>query len=435
MPGRVIYLVRSWPRLSQTFVVEEILALERRGVDLVVVALTRSGEDLVQPQVGAVRAPVLLLEAASLRGRLRDHVTVLRRCPRRYLATAAYALTRPWLARGYTRSSAPRCWSDAVQVAALVLDLVAGAPAGAHRPTHLHAHFAHDPALVGALTTRLTGLPFSITAHARDLVQTPPRALAARLRHADAVITCCAANVAHLRAVLPASALPPVHLVHHGVRLDTLPTDRPGPSTTLVPSIVSVGRLVEKKGYADLLRALTRLRATGQPFTCAIYGDGPLRAELEELRDTLGLADRLTLAGAVPHTDALAAIARADVFVLAPRVTADGDRDGIPNVLVEAMGCGTPVVTTDAGGVAELVRHDANGLLGPPGDRDWLAAALARVLGDGALAARLGQAGRQTVLADYDVEVAAARLATLFGVEAGGRTGARIGAGIGAGVR
>ncbi|HET6698097.1 MAG TPA: glycosyltransferase family 4 protein, partial [Nocardioidaceae bacterium] len=250
----------------------------------------------------------------------------------------------------------------------------------------------------------------------------------------------------HLRAVLPASALPPVHLVHHGVRLDTLPGRDSGAGGradngtgsglgSTAPSIVSVGRLVEKKGYADLLRALTRLRATGQPFTCAIYGDGPLRAELEELRDSLGLADRVTLAGAVPHTDALAAIARADVFVLAPRVTADGDRDGIPNVLVEAMGCGTPVVTTDAGGVAELVRHDANGLLGPPGDRDWLAAALARVLGDGALAARLGQAGRQTVLADYDVEVAAARLATLFGVEAGGRTGARIGAGIGAGVR
>jgi glycosyltransferase involved in cell wall biosynthesis len=434
MPGRVIYLVRSWPRLSQTFVVEEILALERRGVELVVVALTRSGEQLVQPQVREVRAPVLLLDTATIRGRVRDHATVLSRHPRRYLATAGYALSRPWLVRGYARASARRCWLDAVQVAALTEELAAGRW-GTRRPTRLHAHFAHDPALVGALTTRLTGLPFSITAHARDLVQTPPRALAARLRHADAVITCCAANVAHLRAVLPASALPPVHLVHHGVRLDTLPTDRPGPSTTPVPSIVSVGRLVEKKGYADLLRALTRLRATGQPFTCAIYGDGPLRAELEELRDSLGLGDRVTLAGAVPHTDALAAIARADVFVLAPRVTTDGDRDGIPNVLVEAMGCGTPVVTTDAGGVAELVRHDDNGLLGPPGDPDWLAAALARVLGDDVLAERLGRAGRQTVLADYDVEVAAARLAALFQVETGVGAGTRTGARLGVGVR
>jgi len=173
---------------------------------------------------------------------------------------------------------------------------------------------------------------------------------------------------------------------------------------------MSVGRLVEKKGFADLLHALARLQDAGADFSCRIFGDGPLRAELTELRDTLGLRERVELVGARSSEQVRSALGDADVFVLTPRVTADGDRDGIPNVLVEAMACGLPGVTTSAGGVTELVRHDVNGLVARPGDVAGIADSVDLLLRDPALRRRLGPAGRTTVERDYDVDQAACAL-------------------------
>ena len=408
MSGPVVYIVRSWPRLSQTFIVNEILALERRGLDIVIFSLVRSGESLVQAQVARVRAPVTYLEdelAQRWVRRAGAHLTTCAANPSRYLRVLLFCLFRPRLAAGYGECSTLGCFALAVRVAARL----AAVRAHGRPPVRVHAHFAHDPALVGMLVSQLTGVPFSFTAHARDLVQIPPAALRARTAAATTVVTCCRENADYVRATVPESRRPPVRVVHHGVELDRF---RPTPRDrkVVVPGLVSVGRLVEKKGYVDLLHALARLNRAGWAFRCDIYGDGPLWHDLITLVQELGLGDRVRLRGARSNDRVRAALDHADLFVLTPRVAGDGDRDGIPNVLVEAMACGLPVVTTSAGGTSELVQHGENGLLCRPGDVAEIAGAVERLLDDPRLRGRLGSAARATVEAGYDVDAAATAL-------------------------
>jgi glycosyltransferase involved in cell wall biosynthesis len=356
----------------------------------------------VQPQVADVRAPVTYLDDPRPR-RLRAHLSAFAATPGRYLSALLLCLRRPRLASGYGDSSALECLTHAARIAAGVHAL-----RGPGRPSHVHAHFAHDPALVGMFVSMLTGLPFSFTGHARDLYQIPASSLAAKAARATTLVTCCEANVTFLQETLPHSRVP-VEVIHHGVDLD-----RFSPSTRTdsgVPTLVSVGRLVEKKAFDDLLRALARI---DQPFSCHIYGDGPLLDELVSLRDELGLDDRVDFMGARDSNEIVKALGDADAFVLTPTNMEDGDRDGIPNVLVEAMACGLPVVTTTAGGITELVADEVNGLLCDPDDVTSIAQAVGRIVADPELRARLGAAGRTTVEADYDVNTAAARLEALY---------------------
>ena len=409
MPGPVIYLVRSWPRLSQTFIVNEVLALERRGVDLVIFSLVRSGELVIQPQVSEVRTAVRYLEDRKpLRQQVGEHIAVFSAGPVRYARTALFAWRRRDLAKGYATATTLGCFQYAVRVAAAIVRLRREGTA----PAHLHAHFAHDPALVALLVRRLTGLPYSFTAHARDLVQIPPSSLAARAAEATALVTCCQVNADYIAATLPAR-LPSVRVIHHGVELDLF---KPRPRPTLVADvqIVTVGRLVEKKGFPDLLRALGRLKASGRRITCRVYGDGPLLRPLAELRDSLGLADAVHFLGERSRETIIQALHSSDVFVLTPTVTEDGDRDGIPNVLVEAMACGLPVVSTSAGGIPELVTHSENGFLTAPGDVASIENHIATLLDSPKLRQQMGVAARRTVESGYDVNMAAERLQRIF---------------------
>jgi glycosyltransferase involved in cell wall biosynthesis len=408
----VIYLVRSWPRLSQTFVLNEILAQERLGTELEIYSITRSGERVVQSQLHAVRSTVHYLDEAGTGHHLADHALVARTEPLAYASTALFAASRPQLSAGYATCSTLRCFAHAVQVAAaLERARRAGRPV-----THVHAHFAHDPGLVALLTHRLTRVPFSITAHARDLYQIPPASLRARARAASALVTCCAANVDYLRSVLPERDLARSRLIHHGVEVDRFtPASSPSGDTL---EIVTVGRLVEKKGFGDLLRATHELRGRlhdpAPPFTVRIYGDGPMRAELMALRDRLGLDDIVEFEGECDGDTVLRAYRRAHIFALTPCVTDDGDRDGIPNVIVEAMACGLPIVATTAGGIGEIVQHHVNGLLSAPHDVGAVAENLAALVNDAGARRRLGDAGRRTVREAFDVERAARELRHLF---------------------
>jgi glycosyltransferase involved in cell wall biosynthesis len=407
MPVRVAYVVGSWPRLSQTFVLGEVLALERIGVAVSIFAMTKPDEGLVQPRVADVRAPVRYLDSHAWENAA-GHLRVAVGSPRRYVATLVYSLARRELRGGYTQSGALAAFNKAVLVAdGLEMGRRKGQPF-----SHVHAHFAHDPTLIGLLAHRLTGLPFSFTAHARDLYQIPGAALAGRAREAGTIVTCCRANVDHIEGVL-GDTDPPVELIYHGVDLQMF-----GPAPRLrrhtVPVVLSVGRLVEKKGFDDLLAACALVVATGRDFTCEIYGDGPCRDELEALRDRLGLEAVVRFRGERTQVELVAVYQNADVFALTPRITDDGDRDGVPNVLVEAMACSVPIVATDVGGISELVRHGTNGLLAPARDVDALAAHLGELLDDAGRRRRLGQAAADTATR-FDGQAAARHLAVLFG--------------------
>ncbi|WP_345207595.1 glycosyltransferase [Fodinibacter luteus] len=405
----MIYLTRSWPRLSQTFVVNEVLALERRGVDLEVHAMAPSGEEVRQPQVDRVRRPVRYTTDAAPPA---DHALVAARWPQRYDATSRFAGEQPGLSSGYANATTRQCFEHAVQLAARCLRL----EADGIRVTHLHAHFAHDPALVALLHHRLTGLTYSITAHARDLYQIPPENLRTRVASATSVLTCCRANVDYLDAHLEPSVAERVRVVHHGIDLEQF-TPRSHPAGERVPRVVSVGRLVEKKGFPDLLRACAAL-APDRPFRLTVLGDGPLRPALEAQRTALGLDGVVDFEGEHDSSVVVETMRAADVFALTPYVTTDGDRDGVPNVVVEAMAAGLPVVATEVGGVGEAVTHGHDGLLCAPRDVAAIAANLGELLADPARRQEMGRRARATVEASFDVDRAAEQLVDVFSLAA-----------------
>jgi glycosyltransferase involved in cell wall biosynthesis len=411
----VAYIMRSYPRLSQTFILNEILALERLGLEIEIFGMTDPGEPITQSGVGEVRAPTRYLDSSGRRrwAVFAEHARLAARSPRRYATTAGYVLRRRDLDRGYTTASRFTCFLQAVHLARLI----GGRNGSAPRVAHVHSHFAHDPTLIALLVKRLTGVPYSFTAHARDLYQTPVRALAERVSEATAVVTCCGANRSYLERVAPKGRAK-IELIHHGVDVSTFQPSADGHGSA-VPLIVSVGRLVEKKGFGDLIRACDLLSDRGHRFECVIYGDGPLRERLLELIDQLGLEGRVRLAGARAQAELVAELARATVFALAPMVTDDGDRDGIPNVLVEAMACGLAVATTAAGGVPELVIHGRTGLLAAPGDVAAIADNLAALIGRPALRRRLGSRARKMVAEGFDVDANARRLVPILTTSGG----------------
>jgi glycosyltransferase involved in cell wall biosynthesis len=406
----VAYLLRSYPRLTQTFVLHEILGLEALGVRLQLWPVMDPHEQLRQSDLGRVRAPVRYLDVATQRGlgaTVLDHLAVARRAPSRYVAAWSTVRRNRSVDTSYSASSRFDCLHQAAYLARRLR--------GDSTVGHLHAHFAHDPTLIALLTHRLTGISFSFTAHARDLYQIPRQALADRISAATAVITCCEANALYLDEVAPRDQRRKIHLIHHGVDVERFrPSIDESSRGDGAPLIVSVGRLVDKKGFPDLLRACAVLARTGRRFRCAIYGDGPLLSELTALVDALGISDLVTLESARPQDELIGILQSATMFALAPFVTSDGDRDGMPNVLLEAMACGLPVVSTRTAGIPELIQHDHNGLLAQPRDADDLAKQCARLIDDTETRTRLAEAGRATVTTRFDERDAAAQIATLF---------------------
>jgi glycosyltransferase involved in cell wall biosynthesis len=361
--------------------------------------------------VGGVSAPVRYLDAATQRRKVAiavDHLRLALATPTRYAATLSTVLRGRSIDAAYTASSRLDCFHQAVHLARRLRRVD-------NSVRHLHAHFAHDPTLIALLTHQLTGISFSFTAHARDLYQIPRQALVDRVAAASEVITCCGANLSYLKEVIPRDQHGKLHLIYHGVNLARFsPSTEKVLSSDAVPVLLSVGRLVEKKGFPDLLRACAILAQTGRPFRCVIYGDGPLRPQLSAQVSALGLVDTVILAGERRQHELIPIFQNASMFVLAPYVTLDGDRDGAPNVLAEAMACGLPVVSTRVAGIPELVWHEQNGLLCEPRDADDLARQLGRLLDDAALRTRLGGAARATVSADFNARDAAARIAAIF---------------------
>lgn len=410
------YLLRSYPRLSQTFIVNEILALEQTGVSLEIFALTDPHEKTIQLQVNQVQAPVHYLEGAiqprPLPRLLNEHVQVLRRTFKGYVQSLFYVATNPKIDQGYTASNRWECFLQAVSFVYL---LMAREQKTGKTLDHLHAHFAHDPALIAYLVHRMTGIPFSFTAHARDLYQVPEKTLIDRIHAANAVVTCCGANLDYLNQIA-SSQRSKFSLIYHGVNLrDFPPASNTGAgSVSKDPLILSVGRLVEKKGFHDLLQALLLVKEKGERFRCVIYGDGPLCQPLQEWIDGHGMAGEVILKGDRAQQELIPAFQEAALFVLTPFQTEDGDRDGIPNVLVEAMAVGLPVITTAVAGIPELVEDNQNGLLYQSHDVEGISSGIIELLRNPDKRKQFAEAASKKVKEEFDVVGAAQRLKTLF---------------------
>ena len=385
---RVAYLVKRFPRLSETFVLGELLEVRRQGLEVDLFALMDPGEATVQPAAAAIRSEVTYLLDPARPGRswarlLRGALLQALHRPRG-LCRVAWAVLSVHRSRPGVRHAVEGLW--------LAGEL-------RHRGIdHLHAHFAHSPAAVAHAAHLAGGVPFSFTAHAKDLFTTMPRNLRLRAAAARFVVTCTAANATHLESVVGVEPTR-LHVIRHGIELGrfTAVARQPDPGR-----ILTVGRLVAKKGHADIAAALEAL-VPDRDLRWEVYGSGPLRDSLELLTPRLTAAGRAHLHGARVQDEIISAYARAAVFVLAPVVLDDGDRDGIPNVLVEAMACGVPVVATRVSGIPELISDGVDGLLVEPHRPDQLAGAIARLLDDPALARRLTERGLRTVAERFDM--------------------------------
>lgn len=276
---------------------------------------------------------------------------------------------------------------------------------------HVHAHFLHTPASVARYAAHLTGLNWTGSAHAKDIWTTSRWEKREKLEDAEWVVTCTAVNRDELDALAPGR----VELVYHGLDFAEFPPPpaRAPAGERAVPTIVSVGRAVEKKGYPDLIAALARLPAELK-WRFVHVGGGPQSALLRKVAAKAGIADRIEWAGALARPELIARLRAADVFVLASRIARDGDRDGLPNVLLEAQSQGLACVATRVSAIPELIEDGVTGLLAPPGDPAALASALERLLRDPSLRERLGAAGERRVRSEFSSVVGADRLAVKF---------------------
>lgn len=394
------YIVSAWPRLSETFILNEVLAVERLGVPLRIYSIKDPGPAPVHKKVGQVRAPMeCLAEARHWKPAVGPSLRLLARRPVRYVRTL-FEAARHRGADTRRRFLQAVCLADALDREPV---------------THLHAHFANAPAVVAMFVHQLTGIPYTFTAHAKDIyVKTPPKLLRAEIQRARAVVTCTEYNWRYLRTQAGPDSHAKVHRIYHGLDLSEFQFSLPGRSNGADPVILSVARLVEKKGLGDLIEAADILRRRGRGFRIEIIGDGPLRGALEERVAERGLQERIRLLGAQPHSAVRQAYARAAAFALPCVVASDGDRDGIPNVLLEAMASGVPVISTKVSGIPELIEPDREGMLIPPNSPEDLAKALERLLTDPELSGRLARAAREKIEKAFSVEENCRRLLDVF---------------------
>ena len=400
----IAFVLKGYPRLSETFIAQEILAVEARGLRLHLVSLRHPTEASVHPVHARVRAPVTYLPEY-----LHEEPARVFRAWRRVRRWPGYGRTlRLWLrdlVRDPTRNRVRRFGQAVVMADELPPEV-----------THIHAHFLHTPASVARYAAHLTGRKWTGSAHAKDIWTTPRWEKREKLRDAEWVVTCTAVNLAELDALAPGR----VELVRHGLDLDEFPPAPPPPPAPSrvedeppVLTILSVGRAVEKKGYPDLIAALARMPES-PAWRFVHVGGGPLIEEVRRLAERAGIAGRTEWVGAIARPELLARLRAADLFVLACRVARDGDRDGLPNVLLEAQSQGLPCVSTRVSAIPELIEDGVTGLLCPPGNPDALAAVIERLLRDRDLRRRLGAAGERRVRAEFSSVAGADRLAVKF---------------------
>ncbi|MDQ3697700.1 MAG: glycosyltransferase, partial [Gemmatimonadota bacterium] len=277
---------------------------------------------------------------------------------------------------------------------------------------HLHAHFATAATTVARLAAHIAGVPYTFTAHAKDIYHTSvdPGELREKLCDAAAVVTVSDFNDHYLHARFGDDATA-VHRVYNGLDLARFPYEAPA---VRPPRIVAVGRLVEKKGFADLVDACAVLAGRGIDFTCAIIGGGPLEDELRSRILERGLLERVTLLGARTLEEVTAAVRDAAALAAPCVVGEDGNRDGLPTVLLEAMALGTPCVSTDVTGIPELITDAETGLIVPQHDPTALALALERLLGSAELRVRLAEAARSVIEREFDIHRNTRAMRALF---------------------
>ena len=387
--------MKGYPRLSETFVAQEIRALELRGFELCIFSLRHPYDPATHPVHTEIEAPVHYLPEYAHD----DWPRVLSACRRLCLRAGFWrALVRLAgdLLHDPTRNRLRRFAQAAVMSVEMPVTV-----------RHYYVHFMHTPASVGYYSSLISGRSWSISAHAKDIWTLDRRELAAKLASADWTVTCTAANHRYLSQL--ADRDDKVALLYHGLDFSRFepnprpPSQRDGRDPAQPVRLLSVGRAVDKKGYDDLLRALAELPADLH-WRFTHIGRGELLEQLRNQARELGIEARVEWLGALPQTAVLRHYREADLFVLPSRISGDGDRDGLPNVLMEAQSQGLACLSTNVSGIPELITHGESGWLVAQKSVPELCQALQTLIADCALRARLGDAGCRRVRRDFSMD-------------------------------
>ena len=405
MKRAVAFVLKGYPRLSETFIAQEIRGLERAGLDIRIISLRHPYDATTHPIHAEIEAPVSYLPEYLHNDPLRV-LTSWWKVRRRPGYKAAFKCWLQDLKRDISRNRVRRFGQALVMAAELPEEV-----------GRLHAHFIHTPASVTRYASVMTGLSWTCSAHAKDIWTSPDWELSEKLDSTGWVSVCTRYGADHLRTL---SAEPgKVKLIYHGIDLTRFagPAERPsrpdGAPDGVPVELITVGRAVQKKGIDTLLEALALLPADLN-WRWNHIGGGELLPKLKEQADALRLSDRITWLGALAQTEVIKRYRVSDLFVLPCRIAPNGDRDGLPNVLVEAQSQALACLSTPVSGVPELVVDGETGRLVPPDDPAALAGALETLIRDPHLRERLGEAGKARVQAEFSYEGGIVSLMNLF---------------------
>ena len=387
-------VLKGYPRISETFISNEILLLEQMGLRLRIFSMRHPREQFCHDSVKKINARVdylpteLLLDFPRL---LLPGALEAVRQPRRFLAALGKAGER------FARTRNLGTLKHLLQGAFMVNRFLRRSP----EVVHLHAHFAHSPSSVAMFAGMLSGLNFSFTAHAKDIYTSNAEQLREKIALASHVVTCTSYNQHYLGSLFNGAA-PPVYCVYHGIDLELFNGEMKRRQPQNPFRILSVARLTAKKGILTILQALAILRDRGVDFEYTLIGDGEDRDTVLETIVKLNLQDHCRWKGTLPHDKVLEEFQRADVFVLGCEIAPNGDRDGIPNVLVESLAMGLPAAGTTVSALPEIIHHGDTGLLTEPGNPVTMADNILRLLTDMDLRSRVIRQGKELVYSTFD---------------------------------
>ncbi|MEP4031688.1 glycosyltransferase family 4 protein [Roseibium polysiphoniae] len=388
--SRIAVVVKGYPRLSETFIAQEILGLERRGIPILIVALRKPYDPFIHELHRQISAEVLYLPEY-----VKDDPARVARAKRWAESQPTHAAAKALFDADFAQehnAGRQRRWAQGCVFAHELPEDI----------SWIHTHYLHTPCSVARYAAHLSGRGWSFSAHAKDIWTSPEWDLRTKLDDAAWGVTCTGVNTAHLKGL---SAAPEkVELVYHGLDFTgfTMPRETPSmrDGSGEPVRILSVGRAVEKKGYDDLLHAFAQL-PSGLNWQFIHIGGGELSDQLQQHGEKLGLSDRITWKGAQPREEVIKACTESDLFTLPSKLAKSGDRDGLPNVLMEAQSMGLCCLSTQVSAIPELITDGKTGRLVPPADRDALSAALAELIADPARRDKLGRAASDHVRKEF----------------------------------
>ena len=401
---KVAYYLPRFPRLSETFILREILNLREMGLDVHVFSL-------LPP-----------LSSSTMHRQVQDLMAYVHYSPYLFSFKLVFAQFHFFFKspikyiRAFLRLLWQTCPEPSTCVKALFLfpkSVYFARQLEEMGIDHIHSHFVWINGIAAQVASDLIGIPNSLHAHAWDIFQRDQKSVRRQLELATSIVTISNYHRQYLSTLCPKCSSKDIHIVHCGLNpLEFSPAHIPAKDN--IVRIISIGRMLEKKGFKYLVEACSLLAKKGIEFRCSIIGEGPLLNAIQEQINRLNLQDYVSMLGVMNISEILEQYRQSDIFALACVVTDFGDRDGIPVVLMEAMAMEIPVITTPVSGNPELVSDGKNGLLVPERNPEALAQALEKLIRDQPLRKKLGEQGRQTVLAGFDVHMTAAQMAGIF---------------------